>query len=141
MLQTDCTFSKGFPRAPFLRLRRPRLVDPFYHEQNGDCTPCKADEDPDQKPEPSRASGSNLDMTFTIPTTTLRRLRMTSLSRVQRGRTPKPPRLLLYGVEGVGKSTFGSQAPKPIFVQTVAPRDPGRFALLDEYLKDHPCPS
>jgi hypothetical protein len=40
------------------------------------------------------------------------------MSRVTRGRTPKPPRLLLYGIEGIGKSTFGSQAPKPVFIQT-----------------------
>jgi len=43
---------------------------------------------------------------------------MSSLSRVQRGRVSKPPRILLYGVEGIGKSTFGSQAPRPIFIQT-----------------------
>jgi hypothetical protein len=43
---------------------------------------------------------------------------MSLLARVERGRTPKPPRILLYGVEGIGKSTFGSQAPKPIFIQT-----------------------
>jgi hypothetical protein len=43
---------------------------------------------------------------------------MTLMSRVQRGRTPKPPRILLYGIEGIGKSTFGSQAPKPVFIQT-----------------------
>jgi hypothetical protein len=30
----------------------------------------------------------------------------------------RPPRLLLFGVEGVGKTTFGSQAPAPIFLQT-----------------------
>jgi hypothetical protein len=43
---------------------------------------------------------------------------MSLMSRVERGRTPKPPRLLVYGTEGIGKSTFGSQAPKPIFIQT-----------------------
>ena len=43
---------------------------------------------------------------------------MSMLEKVQRGRTPKPPRILCYGVEGIGKSTFGSQAPKPIFIQT-----------------------
>lgn len=42
---------------------------------------------------------------------------MSSLSRIQRGRMSKPPRILCYGVEGIGKSTFGSQAPKPIFIQ------------------------
>lgn len=40
------------------------------------------------------------------------------LETIQTGRQPKPPRVLLYGVEGIGKSTFGSQAPKPIFIQT-----------------------
>jgi hypothetical protein len=43
---------------------------------------------------------------------------MTLMNRVQRGRASKPPRILAYGVEGIGKSTFGSQAPKPIFIQT-----------------------
>lgn len=43
---------------------------------------------------------------------------MSLLTRVQRGRTPKPPRLLVYGTEGIGKSTFAGQAPKPIFIQT-----------------------
>lgn len=42
---------------------------------------------------------------------------MSFLSRVHRGRESKPPRILCYGVEGIGKSTFGSQAPKPIFIQ------------------------
>jgi hypothetical protein len=44
MLQPNCTSSKGIPRAPFLSLHldRLRLVDHFYHEQNGDCTLCKA---------------------------------------------------------------------------------------------------
>jgi hypothetical protein len=40
------------------------------------------------------------------------------LEKVQRGRTPMPPRILIYGTEGIGKSTFGSEAPKPIFIQT-----------------------
>jgi hypothetical protein len=40
------------------------------------------------------------------------------MSRVQRGRTPKPPRLLVYGTEGIGKSTFAAQATRPIFIQT-----------------------
>ena len=43
---------------------------------------------------------------------------MSMLARVQRGRAARPPRILLYGVEGIGKSTVGSQAPKPIFIQT-----------------------
>lgn len=31
---------------------------------------------------------------------------------------PKPPRILIYGPHGLGKSTFGSLAPNPVFVQT-----------------------
>jgi hypothetical protein len=41
-----------------------------------------------------------------------------NLKLIQHGRIAKPPRVLLYGIEGIGKSTFGSQAPKPIFIQT-----------------------
>ncbi|EMB16509.1 ATP-binding protein [Rhodopirellula europaea] len=40
------------------------------------------------------------------------------LETIQSGRQSKPPRVLLYGVEGIGKSTFGSEAPNPIFIQT-----------------------
>jgi AAA domain len=43
---------------------------------------------------------------------------MTLLSRIERGRAAKPPRILVYGTEGIGKSTFGSQSPNPIFIQT-----------------------
>jgi DNA-directed RNA polymerase specialized sigma24 family protein len=41
--------------------------------------------------------------------------RMT-LANVVRGRQDRPIRAILYGVEGVGKSTFASQAPAPIFL-------------------------
>lgn len=41
---------------------------------------------------------------------------MSLLAQVQRGRSPKPPRLLLYGIEGIGKSTFAAGAPRPIFI-------------------------
>jgi hypothetical protein len=43
---------------------------------------------------------------------------MTLLSKIQRGKQPLPPRLVLYGTEGIGKSTFGSQCPAPVFIQT-----------------------
>ena len=43
---------------------------------------------------------------------------MSLITQVQRGRSRKPPRIMAYGVEGIGKSTFGSQAPKPVFIQT-----------------------
>lgn len=38
------------------------------------------------------------------------------LSAVVRGKIEKPARVLLYGVEGVGKSTFAASAPSPIFL-------------------------
>lgn len=37
-------------------------------------------------------------------------------SIVQRNIDSKPPRILIYGVSGVGKTTFASQAPNPLFV-------------------------
>ena len=43
---------------------------------------------------------------------------MTLLTQVHRGRRPMPPRLMLYGTEGIGKSTFGAGAPAPIFIPT-----------------------
>jgi hypothetical protein len=41
--------------------------------------------------------------------------RMT-LTNVSKGKVKKPTRVVLYGPEGVGKSTFGANAPKPIFL-------------------------
>lgn len=61
---------------------------------------------------------------------------MSMLERVQRGRTSKPPRILCYGVEGIGKSTFGSQAPNPIFIQTedgLDEIDCSKFPLAKSY--------
>jgi len=43
---------------------------------------------------------------------------MNLMTQIQRGRSRRPPRILIYGTEGIGKSTFGSQTPKPIFVPT-----------------------
>ena len=40
------------------------------------------------------------------------------LQSIQRGRTSTPPRILVYGTEGIGKSTLAAQAPHPIFIQT-----------------------
>lgn len=44
-----------------------------------------------------------------------RQIRMT-LANVTRGKQVGPARLLLYGVDGVGKTTFAAGAPKPIFL-------------------------
>jgi hypothetical protein len=43
---------------------------------------------------------------------------MSGLSKILHGKQPAPRRLLLYGVHGVGKSSFGASAPAAIFVQT-----------------------
>lgn len=41
--------------------------------------------------------------------------RMT-LANVQRGKLDKPIRIVMYGTEGIGKSTFAADAPDPIFL-------------------------
>jgi hypothetical protein len=57
-----------------------------------------------------------------------------SLANIVKGKLEKPDRILLVGVEGVGKSTFGAAAPDPVFlgaedgtaqldVQRMGPRD------------------
>ncbi len=43
---------------------------------------------------------------------------MSLLQSIHSGKRSKPPRLLVYGSEGIGKSTLAAQAPKPIFVPT-----------------------
>lgn len=43
---------------------------------------------------------------------------MGMLDNIQTGKENKPPRIMIYGSEGVGKSTFGASAPNAIFVQT-----------------------
>lgn len=47
-----------------------------------------------------------------------------------------PPRLVVYGTEGVGKSTFASQAPSPVFVPTedgLSEIDCDRFPLATSF--------
>lgn len=43
---------------------------------------------------------------------------MNLLEQVQRGKANAPRRALLYGTHGIGKSTFGSMAEQPVFIQT-----------------------
>lgn len=42
----------------------------------------------------------------------------TSLSAIVRGPVHKPPRLVVYGVHGIGKTTFAASAPSPIIIPT-----------------------
>ncbi|MEI8246822.1 MAG: ATP-binding protein [Lentisphaerota bacterium] len=39
------------------------------------------------------------------------------LDTVIKGKKFEPPRIMVYGPEGIGKSTFGASAPNPIFIQ------------------------
>ena len=41
-----------------------------------------------------------------------------SLNQLTRANAPKPPRVLIHGVAGVGKTTFASEANRPVFIQT-----------------------
>lgn len=43
-----------------------------------------------------------------------------ALSTISKGKEAYPPRLLIYGVEKIGKSTLAANAPKPIFIPTEA---------------------
>jgi len=43
---------------------------------------------------------------------------MTSIPNIHMGRRHSPPRILIYGTEGIGKSSTAAQAPNPIFIPT-----------------------
>lgn len=43
---------------------------------------------------------------------------MSLLKTIEAGRNGRPPKIIVYGEGGVGKSTFASKAPSPIFIQT-----------------------
>jgi len=61
---------------------------------------------------------------------------MSLLRHVKSGRQPAPHRIMIYGTHGIGKSTFASQAPKPIFIQTedgLGEIDCDRFPLAESF--------
>ena len=41
---------------------------------------------------------------------------MSLLQKLTIGKTPAPPRVLIYSDPGVGKSSFAATAPKPVFI-------------------------
>jgi len=41
-----------------------------------------------------------------------------TLESLNRRHEAKPPRIIVHGVAGVGKTTFGASAPKPVIIQT-----------------------
>jgi hypothetical protein len=59
-----------------------------------------------------------------------------ALGGIITGKTQLPPRILLYGIEKIGKSTLAASAPKPIFVPTedgLGQIDCARFPLATNY--------
>ena len=58
------------------------------------------------------------------------------LESITTGRQPQPPRVMLYGAEGIGKSSFAASAPNPVFVQTedgLSEIDTAKFPLCTSY--------
>lgn len=56
------------------------------------------------------------------------------LTSIKRGPDLKPPRIFLYAVEGIGKTTFAASAPSPIFIQTedgLGGLDVPRFPMVE----------
>jgi len=41
-----------------------------------------------------------------------------SLKNLRKTGVARPPRLVVYGTHGIGKSTFAAQSPNPVFIQT-----------------------
>lgn len=56
------------------------------------------------------------DSPLFVPPTTGERKKRVTLESVVRERSTKPPRLVIYGTEGVGKTTLGSEAPDPVML-------------------------
>lgn len=58
------------------------------------------------------------------------------LDSITTGKRPQPPRIMIYGSEGVGKSSFAASAPNPVFVQTedgLSEIDTAMFPLCTAY--------
>lgn len=61
---------------------------------------------------------------------------MSLLTSIHTGRTAQPPRLMVYGQEGVGKSTFAAQVPEAVFIQTedgLGQIDCAKFPLCETF--------
>ena len=70
---------------------------------------------------------------------------------ISKGPKPAPERAVIYGAEGLGKSTIASQFPRPLFIDTEGstseldvvrfesiPKSWQEFAQMVTYVKDHP---
>ncbi len=61
---------------------------------------------------------------------------MSLIGSITKGREQQPPRIMIYGSEGVGKSSFASLAPNPVFVQTedgLSEIDTSKFPLARSF--------
>ena len=61
---------------------------------------------------------------------------MSLLDSVMTGKETQIPRLLIYGAEGVGKSSFAASAPKAVFIQTedgLGNIDTSKFPLVEDF--------
>jgi len=61
---------------------------------------------------------------------------MSLMSHIERGRSVRPRRIMVYGTHGIGKSTFGAMAERPVFIQTedgLADIDTERFPLATDF--------
>lgn len=61
---------------------------------------------------------------------------MSLISSITKGREAQPPRIMIYGSEGVGKSSFAAVAPNPVFIQTedgLSEIDTSKFPLCTSF--------
>ena len=63
---------------------------------------------------------------------------MGMLENIQTGRENKPPRIMIYGSEGVGKSTFGASAPNAIDTLLLQPWQLPKTKKFAEITWKHP---
>lgn len=59
-----------------------------------------------------------------------------NLASLRRGKEIRPPRIVIYGPHGLGKSGFGAGAPNPVFIQTedgIGHLDVAHFPLSTSY--------
>lgn len=67
---------------------------------------------------------------------------MKLIKSIQSGKCPGPRRIMMYGIEGVGKSSSAAAAPAPIFIQTedgLGEIDCDRFPLAENFRQVIDC--